>query len=99
MSKFKIDIHRISKDLKEVNNGFKKTTDLVKITGVSNPTVMSWEKEAPEVVELIYYNSKMFNQKFFELIDKKADLFPVFKLLKYYSKSTGKSIENVILKS
>lgn len=98
MSKFKIDIHRISKDLKEVDKDFKKTTDLMRITGVSHTTVMSWENEAPEVVELIYYNSKMFNHKFFELIDKKADLFPVFKLLKYYSVHTRGTIESVILK-
>lgn len=96
-SNFKIDVDKIVIDLKEVIPNFKKV-DLTVNSGVSNVTIYSWKKEAPEVVELIYYNSKTFNHKFFDLIDKKADLFPCFKLLKFYAEKTGKSIESVIIK-
>jgi hypothetical protein len=89
MSTFRLDIHKISKDLKEVDKNFKKTVLFSEITGVSHTT---------EVVELIYWNCKTFNHKFLEMIEKKSDLFPVFKLLKFYSDKTGKNIESVIIK-
>lgn len=96
-SNFKIDIDRIAVDLKKVIPSFKKS-EMGKYCGVSDVTVSNWKKEAPEVVELIYYNSKSFNHKFLDLIDKKADLFPCFKLLKFYAEKTGNSIESVIIK-
>lgn len=98
MGRFRLDIHKISKDLKEVDKNFKKTVLFSEITGVSHTTVMTWENQAPEVIELIYWNCKTFNHKFLEMIEKKSDLFPVFKLLKFYSDKTGKNIESVIIK-
>lgn len=98
MNTFKIDLHKLTKDLKEVNKDFMKTDTICQITGVSRPTFMMWEKEAPREVELIYWNTLAFNHSFFEMIDKQAHLFPAFKLLKYYHEITGKPIETVIIK-
>ncbi len=94
---FRIDIDKISDDLKSVIPKFKMQ-DLKEISGASHATVNNWKKEVPDVVELIYYNSKVFNHSFFELIEKKSDNFPVFKLLKFYAEKTGKKIESVIIK-
>ena len=95
---FRIDLHKLTKDLKEVNKDFMKTETICQITGVSRNTFMLWDKEAPREVELIYWNAKTYNHSFFEMINKKADLFPAFKLLKYYQEKTGNPIESVIEK-
>lgn len=94
-SEFKINVDKISADLKEVIPNFKKS-ELGSYCGVTEPTIHNWKKEAPVVVELIYYNCKTFNHSFLEMIDRKSDLFPVFKLLKFYSEKTGQKIESVI---
>ena len=46
---FKIDISKISYDLKKSNPSFVKK-DLNAICGISNVTIASWEKESPDVV-------------------------------------------------
>ena len=98
MNTFKINLHKLSKDLKALDKNFSKTESLAEISGVSRSTVMSWENCAPNEVELIYWNAKAFNHSFFEMIDKKDDSFPAFKLLKYYQEKTGNPIENIIIK-
>lgn len=95
-SKFRIDIDKISNELKKVVPNFKKG-ELAPICGVTEPTVLSWKKEAPVVVELIYWNAKSFNHSFLEMIENKSELFPVFKLLKFYTDKTGGKIESVII--
>lgn len=97
-SNFKIDIDKISNDLKANVPNFKNQ-DLERISGVSRVTVSSWKKEAPEVVELVYYNSEVCNVQFLNLIKEKAHLFPVLKLLKEYEELTGNSINSVIIKN
>jgi hypothetical protein len=95
--KIKIDLHKIYKDVREVDNTFLKI-QFEEITGLSNPTVRNWENEAPAIVELIYWNAEMFNHSFAELINKNYNLFPVLKLLKFYQDKTGKPIEKVLIK-
>lgn len=97
MSTFKINLKKVFEDLKNADENFKKMTFAKEVTGLSYPSVMIWENEAPDVVELIYWNAKTFNHQFLEMIDYKSDLFPVFKLLKCYSEKTGNSIESVII--
>ena len=97
-SNFRIDIDKISEDLKQVVPNFTKKT-LESICEVTRQTIYNWGREAPEVVELVYYNAEVCNVQFLALIKEKAHLFPVLRLLKQYEELTGKEIKSVIIKN
>jgi len=96
-SSFKIDVTEIVHHLKKSNPEFKKK-DLEKVTGVSNNTIASWEKEAPDVIELLYLLSKDFDMNFTDMVKSSSDAFASIKLLKYFNFQTSIDLESVIIK-
>ena len=97
MSTFRLDIHKISKDLKEVDKNFKKTVLFSEITGVSHTTVMIWENQAPDVIQLLHSLSKSFDMDFNKMIISSSDTFPVIKLLKYYYSETKNDLVEILI--
>ena len=93
---FKIDISKISYDLKKSNPSFVKK-DLNAICGISNVTIASWEKESPDVVELLYSLCQSFDFDFNDMIMASSELFPVVKLLKYYRNETKKDLVEILI--
>jgi transcriptional regulator with XRE-family HTH domain len=95
---FRIDLQKIYYEIHSVDKTYSKIKTPVDITGMSRETVASWRrKEAPAIVELIYWNSKEFNHSIVELIKNRTDKFPVLKLLMYYHNKTESPIESVII--
>jgi len=93
---FKIDITKISYELKRSNPDFMKK-DLSKICGTSNVTIMSWEKEAPDVIELLYSLCQSFDFNFNEMIMASSDSFPSIKLLKHYHTETKNDLVEILI--
>lgn len=94
----KIKIQKMITELKKVDSKFSLNKQCLEITGVCSESAYRWErKEAPAVVELLYYNSKEFNHGILEMA-KHSDAFPVLKMLSYYHEKTGKPVEDIILK-
>ena len=86
-SHFRIDIAKISFELKKANPDFMKK-HLDKITGKSYVTIDSWQKEAPDVIKLLYSLSQSFDFDFNKMIMASSDTYPVVKLLKHYRNET-----------
>lgn len=95
MSKIKIDTEKIAKELSEVIPGFTIKRTIEKETGISSRSFEHYKYDTPKIVELLYYNSK--STPIIEMIQEKSDLFPVLRLLKFYSDKTGNNIEDVLI--
>jgi len=93
---FKIDIDKISYELKKANPSFGKM-QLESITGKSSITVNSWKKEAPDVVELLHSLGKSFDMDFNKMIMASSDTYPVIKLLKYYYSETKNDLVEILI--
>ena len=93
---FKIDIAKISFELKKVNPDFMKK-HLDKITGKSYVTIDSWQKEAPDVIELLYSLCQSFDLDFNKMIMASSDTYPVIKLLKHYRNETKNDLVEILI--
>lgn len=93
---FKIDIAKISYELKKSNQDFMKK-QLGAVCGTSNVTIANWEKEAPDVIELLYSLCQSFDFDFTEMIMASSDTYPVIKLLKYYYSETKNDLVEILI--
>lgn len=93
---FKIDIAKISYELKKSNPAFMKK-ELSKVCRTSNVTIGSWEKEAPDVIELLYSLCQSFDFPFTKMVMASSDAFPSIKLLKYYHTETKNDLVEILI--